>query len=61
MVWRREDATLIFFFDYRGILDSFSGFVYSTNDSPPRQGEFGGKFVEVIRLQKNWFWATSSN
>jgi hypothetical protein len=61
MVLHRQDATLIFFFDYRGVLDSFAGFVYSTNDSPPRKGDFGGNFVEIERLRKNWFWATSIN
>src|ERR1700730_3131945 len=58
---RRQNATLIFFFDYRGILDSFSGFVYSTDDSAPRDGDFGGRFVEIERLRQNWFWATSRN
>jgi hypothetical protein len=61
MVWHRQDATLIFFFRFRRVLDSFSGFVYSTNDSPPGQGEFGGRFPEIERLGKNWFWATSTN
>ena len=61
MVWHRQDATLVFFFSFRGVLDSFSGFVYSTNDSPPQQGEFGGRFVEIERLQPNWFWAASRN
>jgi hypothetical protein len=61
MRWHRPNATLIFFFDYRGILDSFSGFVYSTDDSPPRDGDFGGRFVEIERLRQNWFWATSRN
>ena len=59
--WHRQNATLIFFFDYRGILDSFSGFVYSSDDSPPREGDFGGRFEEIERLRQNWFWATSRN
>jgi hypothetical protein len=58
---RRQNATLIFFFDFLGILDGFSGFVYSTDDSPPRDGDFGGRFVEIERLRQNWFWATSRN
>ncbi len=58
---RRHNATLIFFYDYRGILDSFSGFIYSTDDSPPGNGDFGGRFVEIERLRQNWFWATSRN
>jgi hypothetical protein len=57
----RNDTTLIFFFDFRGILDSFAGFVYSSDDTPPRQGDFGGRFRDVERLRPNWFWATSTN
>lgn len=59
--FQRKSDTLILFFDYRGILDSFSGFVYSSDDTPPADGDFGGKFFEVDRLRKNWFWASSSN
>lgn len=59
--FRRQSDTLILFFDYRGILDSFSGFVYSTDDLPPKTGDFGGEFFEVDRLRKNWFWVSSRN
>jgi hypothetical protein len=58
---RRQNGTLVFFYDYRGILDSFSGFVYSTDDSAPKDGDFGGRFAEIERLRENWFWATSRN
>jgi hypothetical protein len=59
--FHHQDCTLILFFSYRGILDSFSGFVYSTDNVPPKNGDFGGQFVEIIPLRKNWFWATSRN
>jgi hypothetical protein len=42
--YRRQNDTLILFFSYRGVLDSFSGFVYSTDDVPPQSGDFGGGF-----------------
>jgi hypothetical protein len=59
--FNHQGRTLIFFFSYRGILDSFSGFVYSTDNMPPTNGDFGGQFVEIIPLRKNWFWAASRN
>ena len=59
--FRNQDRTLIFFFSYRGILDTFSGFVYSSDSRPPTNGDFGGQFVEIIPLRKNWFWAPSRN
>jgi hypothetical protein len=58
---RRSNRTLILFFDYQGILSSFAGFVYSSDDAPPANGDFGGNFFEVERLRKNWFWASSRN
>jgi hypothetical protein len=61
MRFHHQDRTLIFFFSYRGILDSFSGFVYSTDNMPPANGDFGGQFVEIAPLGKNWFWAVSRN
>ena len=57
---QHPNGTLIFFFSYRGILSSFSGFVYSSDDTPPSDEDFGGNFVEIERLRKNWFWAASS-
>jgi hypothetical protein len=59
--FHRQSDTLVLFFDYRGILDSFSGFVYSTDDLPPGPGDFGAKFFEIERLRKNWFWVSSRN
>jgi hypothetical protein len=59
--FHRQNDILILFFGYRGILDSFSGFVYSTDDVPPEPGDFGGKFFAIERLRSNWFWVSSRN
>lgn len=58
---RSPKRTLILFFDFRGVLDSFSGFVYSSDDQPPSKEDFLGNFVEIDRLRKNWFWVASTN
>jgi hypothetical protein len=58
---RRANDTLILFFSFRGILSSFSGFVYSPDDRPPENGDFGGRFSEIDRLRQNWFWVSSRN
>jgi hypothetical protein len=42
-----------FFFTYRGILDNFSGFVYSPNDKRPWKNDFDGNFKEIKRYCKN--------
>ncbi|HJT71702.1 MAG TPA: hypothetical protein VJ731_15995 [Terriglobales bacterium] len=58
---RKQDRTLILFFSFRGVLDSFSGFVYSSDNLAPSNGDFLANFVEVIPLRKNWFWVASRN
>jgi hypothetical protein len=61
MVWHTAQKQMVFFFTFRGILDSFSGFIYSANDLPPEKEDFGGEWVEVQHLRKNWYWAASRN
>lgn len=58
---QEPNRTLILFFSYRGILDSFSGFVYSSDDLPPGKAGFFGNIIESERLRKNWFWIASRN
>jgi hypothetical protein len=61
MVYRRDGQTLILFFDFRGILDNFSGFVYSTGNTKPQSGDFGGQFFEIEEFCPGWYWASSAN
>jgi hypothetical protein len=58
---RRGNDTLILFFSFRGVLSSFSGFVYSPDDRPPENGDFNARFSEIDRLRQNWFWVSSRN
>jgi hypothetical protein len=49
-----DPATLhVFFFTFRGILDSYSGFEYSADDKPPSDAMDAR---EISHLQKNWYW-----
>ncbi len=59
VVERHDGATYIFFYTFRGILDNFSGFMYRSDDTPPRDGDFAGDFFESKRLEKNWYWAAA--
>jgi hypothetical protein len=59
MYWHNQGRQMVFFFTFRGILDHFSGFVYSANDRPPEREDFGGEWIEVTRIRKNWYWAAS--
>ena len=59
MVLQTAQKQMVFFFTFRGILDHFSGFVYSATDAPPEKEDFGGEWVEVTHLRRNWYWAAS--
>jgi hypothetical protein len=61
IVFRREEQTLILFYSFRGILRSFSGFVYATGNATPQNGDFGENFFEIERLRPNWYWVASKN
>ncbi len=54
-----KNGNLILFFTYRGILDNFSGFVYSPNDKKPSQSDFDGDFKQIEKLDENWYFVGS--
>ncbi|MNR19056.1 hypothetical protein D3C85_1358200 [compost metagenome] len=55
----QEHGGDVFFFTFRGILDNFSGFIYSSSDQEPQQEDFGGDFKEIKRIDNNWYWVSS--
>ena len=59
LVDHRNGKDFVLFFTFRGILDRFSGFVYSPTDTPPAQDEFLGDGIEIERLAPNWYWYAS--
>jgi hypothetical protein len=56
---RRDGKAFVLFLTFRGVLDRFSGFVYSPTDDPPAQDEFLGDGREIDRLAPHWFWYAS--
>ena len=54
-----KNNNLVLFFTYRGILDNFSGFVYSPNDKEPNHRDFDGDFKQIEKLDKNWYFVGS--
>ena len=60
MVDHRDGEAFILFFTFRGILDHFSGYVYSPSDRPPATDQFLGRGIEVLRVAPNWYWYASS-
>ncbi len=54
-----KNGNLVLFFTYRGILDNFSGFVYSPNDKKPDELDFDGDFKQIEKLDENWYFVGS--
>ncbi|MGL4819988.1 MAG: hypothetical protein ACRC5C_08415 [Bacilli bacterium] len=49
----------ILFFTFRGVLDNYSGFVYTANGLPPSVAEFGDEIKDIKELNKNWYFVSS--
>lgn len=60
IIENREGILQVFFFTYRGILDSFSGYTYRSDDLPPQDGDFGGFWDQIIPQEPHWFFVASS-
>ena len=54
-----KNNDLILFFTYRGILDNFSGFVYSPYDKKPSHNDFDGDFKQIEKLDEHWYFVGS--
>ncbi|MFB7138461.1 hypothetical protein ACFCYN_02230 [Gottfriedia sp. NPDC056225] len=48
----------ILFYTFRGVLDNFSGFVYSPH-TKPSLNDFGGDFKQIEKLDKDWYFVGS--
>lgn len=56
LVQHDGDKLKIFFFTYRGILDNFAGFIYSSDNSAPKSGDFSGDFYLTNKIQDKWYY-----
>lgn len=60
VIEKQSESYSVLFFTFRGVLDGFSGFVYSPNDKKPQLGLFGGDFKEIVKIDENWYFVSSS-
>jgi hypothetical protein len=58
-VEKGADGLQVFFFTFRGVLDNFSGILYSSSDVEPQNGIFGADVKESEKLKDNWYWIAS--
>ncbi|MCF8356602.1 MAG: LamG domain-containing protein [Melioribacteraceae bacterium] len=59
LVSNKDNDFKVLFFTYRGILDNFSGYVYSKNNIAPDVNDFGDDFYQIDKIEENWFWVSS--
>ncbi|PEJ29533.1 hypothetical protein [Bacillus pseudomycoides] len=59
LIQHNKNGTLVFFFTYRGILDNFSGLIYTPNDIKPNKNDFNSEYKEITKIEKNWYYVTS--
>ncbi|WP_422124546.1 hypothetical protein DHX103_06925 [Planococcus sp. X10-3] len=60
VIENQDESYSVLFFTFRGVLDGFSGFVYSPNGKKPQSGSFGGDFKEIVKLDEFWYFVSSS-
>lgn len=56
IVEEKNDTIKIFFYTFRGILDSYSGFIYCSDDTEPSKNTFGGDITQIKKMKDHWFW-----
>ncbi len=53
------EATAIFFFNERNAPRNFSGYLYRSDNNPPQQGEFLGRWQYVAQKRPHWYFCIS--
>jgi hypothetical protein len=53
----KDGAQYVFFYTFRGILDSYSGFLYVSKGGAPTGYSYLGeeKFTQITPLEENWY------
>lgn len=53
------DTTALFFFTERNAPRNFAGYLYRSDNNPPQQGEFLGRWRYVAQKQAHWYFCIS--
>lgn len=54
-----EADTAIFFFNERNAPRNFSGYLYRSDNNPPQQGDFQGRWRYVEQIRPHWYFCIS--
>jgi hypothetical protein len=56
----KTDNTLnVFFYSFRGVLDNFSGYIYTASSIRPDKHIFDGDFKQIIKVSDHCYWGSS--
>jgi hypothetical protein len=59
VVERHEGSTYVFFFTFRGILDSYSGYLFVSGDADPKLfADMSEPEAEIIEVEEHWYFAS---
>ena len=53
------ETTSIFFFTERNAPRNFAGYLYRSDNNPPQQGDFMGRWRYVVQKQAHWYFCIS--
>ena len=60
-IWVQDDgeSTAIFFFTERNAPRNFTGYLYRSDNNPPEQGDFMGRWRYVNQKRPHWYFCVS--
>ena len=58
-VQRDGDKLKVLFYTFRGVLNPFAGFVYSSDGSAPKNGDFGGRIFINRNVGAQWYYISA--
>ena len=60
-IWAKTDAETLslFFFTERNAPRNFAGYLYRSDNNPPQQGDFFGRWRYVVQKQAHWYFCIS--
>lgn len=58
-VRREGDKLKILFFTFRGVLDNFAGYVYTSDGAAPTSADFAADFIINRKVRDRWYYVSA--
>lgn len=53
-----QTGDLLFFYHIRGVIDNFSGYVYSPSGEPPTSDDVQADIIYMKKMNQNWYYVS---